>query len=41
MAALVLTEPHPILAATSGVCAAAYLVLTYAALTWATAPYCR
>ncbi|WP_210419555.1 hypothetical protein ACRDU6_19010 [Mycolicibacterium sp. ELW1] len=37
MAALVLTEPHPILAATSGVCAAAYLVLTYAALTRATA----
>ncbi|BBX07780.1 hypothetical protein [Mycolicibacterium aichiense] len=37
MAALVLTEPHPMLAATSGVCAAAYLVLTYAVLTRATA----
>lgn len=37
MAALLLTEPHPMLAATSGVCAAAYLVLTYATLTRATA----
>ncbi|WP_431240145.1 hypothetical protein ACQ86B_11805 [Mycolicibacterium aichiense] len=36
-AAIVLTEPHPMLAATSGVCAAAYLVLTYATLTRVTA----
>ncbi|WP_233209324.1 hypothetical protein [Mycobacterium sp. ENV421] len=36
-AAIVLTGPHPMLAATSGVCAAAYLVLTYATLTRVTA----
>ncbi|KAA0111745.1 hypothetical protein [Mycolicibacterium sp. P1-5] len=35
--AVALTEPHPMLAAASGVCATAYLVLTYATLTRATA----
>jgi hypothetical protein len=34
--AVALTEPHPMLAAASGVCATAYLVLTYATLTRAT-----
>ncbi|KDE97356.1 hypothetical protein Y900_026995 [Mycolicibacterium aromaticivorans JS19b1 = JCM 16368] len=37
MAAIVVTESHPMLAATSGVCAAAYLVLSYATLTRVTA----
>ncbi len=35
--AVTLTEPHPMLAAASGVCATAYLVLTYATLTRPTA----
>jgi hypothetical protein len=37
LCAVALTEPHPMLAAASGVCATAYLVLTYATLTRATA----
>lgn len=35
--AVALTQPHPMVAAASGVCAAAYLVLTHAPLTRATA----
>lgn len=35
--AIALMQPHPLLAAASGVCATAYLVLTYATLTRATA----